>query len=285
MITLGARTAGVRMRGTEETNGAQLSYRDVRDVPAYLINLEQNTDRLTASTATLTGAGLRVTRVPAVDGRGLDLETLPDCDPQAALRLYGRPLKGGEYGCYKSHLACAERMLEEGHDIALVFEDDVTLHPAFASAVSTLLHVLERSGLDWKLVNIGAGATRLYTPLEQLTPDHLLVAAHYFPQGAFGLLWHRRGAEEFVANHSKVCMTVDNLFRHIMIRRGGGFAVVPPLVHHEEGVSVIDAGKKNSRYAKRRWNYGLLKQRRFWVNRAIALWKKMHYRPHDLAGR
>lgn len=252
--------------------------RDLSILPAYLINLDSNPDRLAASAQSLGAAGLSFVRIPAVDGRGLDLNSLPDCDPQAALRLYGRPLKGGEYGCYKSHLACAQRMLDDGHEVALVFEDDVTLPASFGDTISSILCALERSDLDWRLVNLGAGVTRIYTTLEQVIPDHKLVAAHYFPQGAFGLLWHRRGAEAFVAHHAKVAMTVDNLFRHIMVRDGGGFAIVPPIVHHLEGASVIDAGQKDSRYAERRWNYGLLKQKRFWVNRAIAAYRKLRFR-------
>jgi glycosyl transferase family 25 len=247
-------------------------------IPAYVINLDASADRMDRLTPQFAQAGLSFTRVPAVDGRGLDLNAMPDCDPQAALRLYGRPLKGGEYGCYKSHLACAQQMLDDGHEIALVFEDDVTLPAAFGDSISRVVSALEQSGLDWRLVNLGAGVTRIYTTVEQVTPDHTLVAAHYFPQGAFGLLWHRRGAEAFVMRHAKVSMTVDNLFRHIMVRGGGGFAVVPPLVHHAEGTSVIDAGQKNSRYAERRWNYGLLKQKRFWVNRIIALYRKLTFR-------
>ena len=72
-------------------------------------------------------------------------------------------------------------------------------------------------------------------------------------------------------------MTVDNLFRHVMVRQGGGFAVVPPIVRHVEVASVIDAGERNKRYSERRWTYGLLKQRRFWVNRAIAVYKKLTF--------
>ena len=246
-------------------------------IPAYVINLDGSSDRLAAISADFEQAGMTFTRIPAVDGRGLDLQQLPDCDPDRAMSIYGRALTGGEYGCYKSHLACAQRMLDDGHEIALVFEDDVVLDPAFMPVISDALAALEDSGLEWRLINLGAGLTRIFTPVTQLTADRMLVAAHYFPQRTFGLLWHRKGAEEFVARHSNVSMTVDNLFRHVMVRQGGGFAVVPPIVHHVEGASVIDAGERNKRYSERRWTYGLLKQRRFWVNRAIAVYKKLTF--------
>lgn len=248
------------------------------DIPAYVINLDASSARLAAISEHFAQAGLAFTRVRAVDGRGLDLHAMPDCDPDRAMAIYGRPLKGGEYGCYKSHLACAQLMLDEGHPHALVFEDDVTLAPGFVPAVKAALALLQDSRLPWRLINLGAGATRIYTPVGAVAQGHSLVAAHYFPQGAFGILWNRRGAEEFVTRYSRVVMTVDNQFRHLMVRQGGGFAIVPPLVHHLEISSVIDAGHKASRYAGRRWNYGLLKQKRFWVNRAIAAYRKATFR-------
>lgn len=73
-------------------------------------------------------------------------------------------------------------------------------------------------------------------------------------------------------------MTVDNLFRHVMVRSGKGFAVVPPLAGTTAAVSVIDAGRQSSRYDGRRWNFGLLKQKRFWVNRAILACRKLAFR-------
>lgn len=256
--------------------------RDLRDIPAYLINLDANPARLAASAQTLTRAGLVFDRVPGVDGRGLNLHDLPDCDPVAALRRYGRPLKGGEYGCYKSHLACARRMLDEGQDIALVFEDDIAIGPDFRNRLEAALAHLAQRGIDWHLVNLGAPATRIFTPLADLGGGHRLVAAHYFPQNfpqtAHALLWSRAGAEAFVRDHARVAMTVDNLFRHVMIRSGKGYAVTPPLAGTTQGPSVIDAGHRASRYAGRRWTYGWRKQRRFRVNRAIAAYRKLTFR-------
>jgi hypothetical protein len=64
-----------------------------------------------------------------------------------------------------------------------------------------------------------------------------------------------------------------------MIRSGKGLAVAPALVMTSAAPSVIDAGQKASRYDGRRWTYGLLKQKRFWTNRMIALSRKALYRP------
>lgn len=247
-------------------------------VPAYLINLDQSTERLEEASRQLTSAGISFIRVGAFDGRGVDLRDMADCDLNHALKIYGRPLKAGEYGCYKSHIACAQRIIDGGHPHALVFEDDLKITSDLLTQVSAVISHLADLQLDWHLVNLGSHQSRIFTSLRDLGDGHKLVAAHYFPQTAHAILWSRAGALEFVKNYSEVKMTVDNLFRHVMIRNGKGFAVTPPLVTTTDSGSIIDAGQKSSRYNGRRWNYGLLKQRRFWVNRMIAGYSKLTFR-------
>lgn len=66
--------------------------------------------------------------VKAIDGR-----TFSDDDLQARFdykksrKLYGRKLNAGEVGCALSHRMIYQRILDDGFDYALVFEDDITL--------------------------------------------------------------------------------------------------------------------------------------------------------------
>jgi glycosyl transferase family 25 len=246
-------------------------------VPAYVINLDGSVDRLDAVSQALAAAGIDFERVPAVDGRSLRLQDVEDCDYAKALRIYGRALTGGEYGCYKSHLECARRMLEDGHEAALVFEDDISIDQNMLAVVQEALKVMDDIGNDWRLVNLGA-PPRIASAVATLSSGHTLLAAHYFPQTAHALLWSRKGAKQFVEQYSRVEMTADNLFRHVLVREGGGYAISPPLARQEGFSSIIDTGKQNQRYADRRWNYGLLKQKRFWVNRIIAAYRKATFR-------
>jgi glycosyl transferase family 25 len=246
-------------------------------IPAYLINLDESLDRLNIVSSGLERAGISFERVPAVDGRLLDLRTVEDCDYEKALRIYGRALTGGEYGCYKSHLACARRMLEDGHEVALVFEDDISIDQNLLAVVQEAKTVLDGMVSDWRLVNLGA-PPRIVSEVAKLSSGHSLLAAHYFPQTAHALLWSRQGAKQFVQQYSRVEMTVDNLFRHVLVREGGGYAITPALARQEGFSSTIDMGTRNQRYADRRWNYGLLKQKRFWTNRIIAAYRKATFR-------
>jgi len=105
-----------------------------------------------------------------------------------------------------------------------------------------------------------------------------LVAAHYFPQTAHAILWSRKGAENFVLESAKVRMTVDNHFRHVLTRSGKGYAVIPPIVQQSGAESIITGQMKDRREKDRTWNYGILKQKRFWSNRFIAIVKKIKFK-------
>ena len=80
-------------------------------VAVYLINLDGSDDRLREASGQLESAGVTFERVAAFDGRGLRIEEFPDYDAKGARSYMGRPLRGGEIGCYLSHLECACRFL------------------------------------------------------------------------------------------------------------------------------------------------------------------------------
>ena len=77
---------------------------------AYCINLEKRDDRRETAGAEFTREGLDVEFFPATDGR---IGTPPG--------LYVNP---AEYGCSMSHTRVWRDMIEKGHEMALVFEDE-----------------------------------------------------------------------------------------------------------------------------------------------------------------
>lgn len=252
-------------------------------LPVYLINLDGSDDRLRSATRQLDDAGIAFERVPAFDGRALRMDEFPDYDPAAAMAYMGRPLRGGEIGCYLSHLDCARRVLDSGAARGLVLEDDVQLKPGFAEGIAILLNWLDRDDGDWDLINLGSPQHKIYTPVMDFRVagrQHELTRAHYFPMTATGLIWSRQGAETFVRSHDRITRGVDNHFRHWLTRNDRGLAVWPPLVTTTGAESDIEGGKGKRSAEGRHLLYGLIKQRRQIVNKLIA-WR--HKR--DLARR
>ncbi|WP_068304693.1 glycosyltransferase family 25 protein [Pararhodobacter sp. CCB-MM2] len=237
--------------------------------PAFVINLDGSEARMASAAAQLTATGLAFQRVPAFDGRGLTPQEFPDYDAKAALAYMGRPMRGGEIGCYHSHLRAAQAVVNSGAPMGLVFEDDMQLVPGAAERLQALADWLAGRD-DWDLVNLGANKHRIYSNLVQFGA-HALTRAHYFPMMASGLLWKREGALAFLQAHDRIFAPVDNYFRHWQTRRDRGLAIWPPLVETTGAESDIFAGPVSRSREDRHPLYGLIKQRRLMADKLLAL--------------
>lgn len=127
--------------------------------PCFLINLDRNPDRLVAATTALAQIGLLPERVPAIEGRALGEATLRAHDA-AARATIGRRLSPGEVGCFLSHLACAQIIVDRDLPFALVLEDDVALAPGTGADLVALLDLV--ASRDFDLVNLGRAPSKFF---------------------------------------------------------------------------------------------------------------------------
>lgn len=96
-----------------------------------------NADRLAA---TLPGARI----VDAV--RGADVMAVTDLRPgDLHAPAYPYPMSAGEVGCFLSHRACWQRIVDEGLDHALIVEDDAAFDPALWPHVRALIAAQART--------------------------------------------------------------------------------------------------------------------------------------------
>lgn len=246
--------------------------------PIFVINLEDSRERLAQAEAEFARQGRAFVRIPAVDGRRFTAADVPTYDEAAALGYMGRTLPGGELGCYLSHLRAAEAFLATGQEAGFVFEDDALVPDALFPVAEAAVAWLGAQGRDdWRLLNLGYQPTFAWTSLAVLGHGdrrYELCAAHYFPMGAFALLWSRRGAEEFLDVARTIRAPVDNTLRHWLCRAGGGFGFRPNLgwVRTEgSDIASVDVRRKHGRSAL----YGLRKQRRHWSDKLHALAAKL----------
>jgi len=249
-------------------------------VGAFLINLDGSDTRRQAAVAQLETLGLDWVRVPAVDGRGLPVSTFDAYDDAAARRYMGRSMTGGEIACHLSHAKAAQAFLDSDHALGLVLEDDFTLTDGAVEAMGPVLDWL--SGDDapaWELVNLGAHKRKISTPFAEVA-GRTVLRAHYFPMLGTAILMTRDAAARLVADSAHITCPVDNHYRHWQTRTGRGLSVWPPLFRAGDHPSDIDARTRRADKTQRRATYGLAKQRRLWVDKAIAVAHKM-----GLAGR
>jgi len=139
----------------------------------------------------------------AVDRRDIDSGAIPR--PRVVSRI-GRPLSTGEIACLMSHIAAAERLLEQcGQDGVLVMEDDVTpiVEP----------HVL------WGRIHVAKAQAPAVDIILCCKPDNafsvrresadLLVPGDRYPYGTTMLWMSREGAKDFIAHLNRFDAPAD----------------------------------------------------------------------------
>lgn len=258
-------------------------------IPLFVLNLASSADRLESLRAGLDREGLVFTRIDAFDGRAIQPTSHPDYDDRAMRAVMGRPLLGGELGCVISHRRALQAFLDSGSPWGVVLEDDVTLGPAFGQMVGSIADWLDEYRPGWRVVNLGHPVVKYATVVRTFrdrSTDHRLMAAHYFPMGAFCLLWARQGAMELLAQGSSIRLPFDNGLQNWLCRAGGGYALSPPLAGVVNVPSDIDASLPHQLVVRGQrhrdpWA-GLKKQSRLWGNRFHA-WRHLlaeRYLPH-----
>ena len=115
----------------------------------YLINLDQDKDRLLFMDSQFKKLKLEYERIPAINGKEYLMSGnfyLYDYDKSKSENInknitgMGRALTPGELGCAISHQICYENFLASTCDFALIMEDDVILHDQFKDVIQNLMN-------------------------------------------------------------------------------------------------------------------------------------------------
>lgn len=249
----------------------------------YVINLDGAEERMRSVAEALDQLEMRFERVPAFDGRKLDVTSIAEYDAAHARHYVGREMVGAEIGCYYSHYNAAKVFLESGADYALVLEDDARPRCNVEHLLQQVIPDLNKHDPDWLMINAGSPQRKIATDLKRYSASGMeftLAAAHYFPMTAWGLVWSKKGAKQFVENRDTIFAPVDNYFRHWLTRAGHGYSLSPPPVSVSDLDSFIYSASGGQRKDHgRAWNYGFAKQRRLFTEKIIALRNKWSILP------
>ena len=245
-------------------------------VNTYLINLDGSLARFESAKAQLDQQKISFERYSAYDGRGKKTTEFKQYNNQKANERLGRSLLNSEIGCYLSHYNAVDSFLKTDADYLVVLEDDMTISSDFEAMVQQILNYLENNKqLDWYLINIAVKKKKLSKDIVQLK-DHSLWHAYYFPIRGLGLIWSRKGAEEFLKSGQEISMPVDIFFQNWLSQNGKGLGVWPPLVF-PAGVdsdilgTVATQGITRKELENRQSSYFWKKQKRMFRDRVSAL--------------
>lgn len=172
----------------------------------YLINLDRSTDRLEVMKDRLAEIGVKVERVPGVDGAQIDNSSLSIGVPNPS---YPRSLTSGEIGCFLSHRKCWEKLIESGDDWALILEDDCIFYPSASRYLTSIDWVPEGCQLVHYYYTNKA---KVYTDKQIDLPDgnHLFRAKDSLPVGAYAYCISKEAAQIALELSQTILEPVDN---------------------------------------------------------------------------
>ncbi len=177
---------------------------------AYVISLKSAATRRRTAAERLRAAGIAFEVFDAIDGRGFEVESQPIYDGPRRRALYGHDMVGGEIGCLLSHKAILEIVVRDRKGPALVFEDDIALHPNFGQAVDRLMENQDR----WELVRF-LGAAKIMRqrqrPLLDLGEGFQMTRLMTQPGGAAAYIVSETGAAKLLKHLDRTPFPIDAL--------------------------------------------------------------------------
>jgi glycosyl transferase, family 25 len=221
----------------------------------YLINLARRPDRLAAMEKQARRLGLFLTRLDAVDAKGL-----PDVDQWFQVNGPLGEIPRGDKCCFLSHRAAWARLAASGADYAAVLEDDVVLRDNAAFALGPADWIPKGTDLI-KLEHYGPpGQSVLLSNFTKIGQGFQLARMRSRHTGAAAYILSRRAAEALLAI-PRFNLPVDHLLfnpnNSKLFGRLKPWQLLPTIARQQEGdVSDIEGWRVGLRkfdltYARR----------------------------------
>lgn len=177
-----------------------------------LINLDRSPDRLQFMKNQLDRLNLPFERMPAVDGRDLDMTRLEEFAVPEKVEEWKELLTPNMMACSLSHYHVYKKMVEEDIEMALILEDDIEL----GDELPAVLKGIEENGLNDQDVFLVYfhGGKKLFSMkgLIPITPKHSFYAAKtvWGPYSTGGYIIKKAVAEKLAAHVFPVKTTPDS---------------------------------------------------------------------------
>jgi spore maturation protein CgeB len=188
----------------------------------YCINLDRRTDRWEQSTREFEKNGLTVERVSAIDGNMLGVN---------------RYVNKWEQGCYQSHMAVLQKIVENGYARTLVLEDDIEFIP---NVQDYFVRSVKFIPANWKMLYFGGN--HINPPL-QINPVIGKINRTY-TTGAYGVTAAMaKSMLDYLLKHG-ISMQIDVAYSNLQ-RSGDCYTFSPKIAWQRPGFSDIQQGMQD----------------------------------------
>lgn len=182
---------------------------------AYVINLEENTDRKKEFLKEWNNIDDKISIVKAIDTRlhlwknykqHLSKKTIKELKEtiKNKKRKFHEDLTEGAIGCYLSHLKCWKKFVRKSkskNDYCLILEDDSSVPK---NLLETTDNIVKKINTEWGVILLGWQATSDYLTFNE---DLLIPTSH---QLSHAYLLSNFGANKLLEIHKKIEMQLDH---------------------------------------------------------------------------
>ena len=176
----------------------------------FIINLENETERLSAVTSQCANLGLSYEVIPAIDGRklqpGLLAVTVNSYDKSA--------LTQGEIGCALSHLSVYASMVRDCIPMALILEDDAVLSSSIRDYLTGAEEIIGAQAPEMLLLTANCSYNRFIKKCDSLSHSFYRVISG---SGGHGYIINLAGAKTLLRANTPVRLEADRwpIFRDL----------------------------------------------------------------------
>lgn len=204
----------------------------MKQFPAFVISLPEAHARRQAMKVQLDRLGIEFSFFDAVDGRGFDVPSHPAYDAVRRRAFFGRDMTGGEIGCLLSHRGLYKKIVEEGLDAAVIFEDDAMLH----DDLPKVLAALASCKVPYDLLRFLGSEKVALSPQKIIAPvtqGYTLNRLCTTPGGAHAYLITQEGTRKMLRQMQKNYLPVDTLMGHVWKTGIRAFIIQPGIALHD----------------------------------------------------
>lgn len=213
-------------------------------IHAFVINLPEAEQRLTAVKQYLDTAGIPFTVVKAIRGSDIPYPT-PLFDEISYRLLQGRRLIAPEVGCYLSHIKAIKQFLATGASHGLILEDDAT----FGVDLATVIREAMKHADAWDILRLNSVNSGRWTHSIPLTRDYGMGISFTREKGAGGYILSRKAALKMRKSYLPMRLPYDHRFDIEWIDGLKAMGVTPPPIRQADFATQIQRGVRGYYYS------------------------------------
>lgn len=172
----------------------------------FVINLDERPDKFKNAEDQLIAQGLSCERISAIRGSNLTQEQIEQAyDKEANKKHYMKTMSVGEIGCYMSHRAAWQKIVNENLDYAIILEDDCKLEADF-HVLPSLLDQLK----DWDYIKLtGPRGRKKIQATAKISSGYSVAHYNKIPISTPGQVVSLKGAKTLLNNSQPFFRPVD----------------------------------------------------------------------------